>query len=417
MNWQDLHKASTVVDLHTHPALKSIILGVNLSSSKRDFLSRMFDKKFWPLSNRVTFPKMDKGGIDVILSTAYILEQQWIDDISLIRWLFKVFRGVRKKLVDPPYFDATNYMLDEMERQIVIYNNILPISFNVACPQYQTRRVRLASSIADLNQGLKVGDMCVVHSVEGAHSLQGPVAGKISGESSPEIEQELLSNLEHFFNRGVAYLTLAHFYPNHVAYPVFPYPEYSSKMLDWRKATGNWDMNKGLTPMGEKVVEKMLELGILIDLTHCTPNARSKVMEIAAHHHKKNCIIASHMASFDIQRDPINLTNQEIKWIADNGGVIGVILMSYYLSSSNSGLGLKHVENTLNHMINVGGVDVVGIGSDLDGFTDPPDEIVDMSEMPRLTSYLSALGYTSKQLQGILGGNALRVLREGWGKQ
>ena len=71
----------------------------------------------------------------------------------------------------------------------------------------------------------------------------------------------LLCNLEHLFNRGVAYLTLAHFYPNHVAYPVFPYPEYSSKMLDWRKATGRWYMNKGLTSLGEAVVEKMLDLG------------------------------------------------------------------------------------------------------------------------------------------------------------
>ena len=127
--------------------------------------------------------------------------------------------------------------------------------------------------------------------------------------------------------------------------------------------------------------------------------------------------MASHMASFEIQRAPINLSDKEIKWIANGCGVIGVILMSYYLSSSNSGLGLKHIENNINHMINVGGIDVVGIGSDLDGFTDPPDEIVDMSEMPRLTSYLLALGYTDKQIQSILGGNALRVLRESWGKQ
>lgn len=410
MNWQTLHEEATVVDLHTHPALKAIILSINLNSSKRDFLSRRFDKKFWPLSNRVTFPKIDKGGVDVILSTAYILEQQWINDISLIRWLFKIFRGVRKKLVDPSYFDATNYMLDEMERQITLYNDSSP----------RIRKVRLADSVAELNSGLEAHDICVVHSVEGAHSLNGAAEGKtLEDKNLPDavaIEEVLLQNLEHLFNRGVAYLTLAHFYPNHVAYPVFPYPEYSSKMLDWRKATGNWDMNKGLTPIGEKIVEKMLELGMLIDLTHCTPNARAKVMDIAAHHRKKSCIIASHMASFDIQRDPINLTDKEIKWIADNGGVIGVILMSYYLSSSNSGLGLKHVENNINHMINVGGIDVVGIGSDLDGFTDPPDEIVDMSEMPRLTSYLSALGYTDSQLEHILGGNALRVLREGWGK-
>ena len=411
MSWHELHHTSTVVDLHTHPALKSIILDISLSSSKRDLLSKMFDKGFWPLSNRVTFPKMDKGGVDVILSTAYILEQQWIKDISLIRYLFKIFRGVRRKLVDPSYFDATIYMLDEMEHQIISYNDN---------PKH-TRKVRLANSVTELNNGIEAGDMCVVHSVEGAHSLNGTPEGKTLEDPNlppeKEITEALLHNLEHLFNRGVAYLTLAHFYPNHVAYPVFPYPEYSSKMLDWRKATGRWDMNKGLTTIGEAVVEKMLDLGMLIDLTHCTPKARSRVMEIARHHRKKDCIMASHMASFDIQRDPINLSDKEIKWIGNAGGVIGVILMSYYLSSSNSGLGLKHVENNINHMINVGGIDVVGIGSDLDGFTDPPDEIVDMSEMPRLTSYLLALGYTDKQIQSILGGNALRVLRESWGKQ
>ena len=408
MNWQNLHKESTLVDLHTHPALKAIILEISLDSSKRNWLSRMFDKKFWPLSNRVTFPKMDKGGVDVILSTAYILEQEWIKEISLIRWLFRIFPSVRRAIVDPPYFDATNFMLDEMERQIISYNKKKP-----------SRKVCLADSVSTLNQGLEAGDMCVVHSVEGAHSLNGIEGGKTveDGACADSVEKELLSNLVYLFNRGVAYLTLAHFYPNHVAYPVFPYPEYSSKMLDWRKVTGSWDMNKGLTSIGEKVVERMLELGMLIDITHCTPSARAKVMDIAKHHRKKNCIIASHMASFDINRDPINLTNKEIKWIADNGGVIGVILMTYYLSNSHSGLGLKHIENNINHIINVGGIEAVGIGSDLDGFTDPPDEIVDMSEMPRLTSYLCALGYTKKQMEHILGGNALRVLREGWGKK
>ena len=318
---------------------------------------------------------------------------------------------MRRKLVDPSYFDATVYMLDEMEHQIISYNDN---------PKH-TRKVRLADSVTELNNGIEAGDICVVHSVEGAHSLNGTPEGKTLEDPNlppeKEITEALLCNLEHLFNRGVAYLTLAHFYPNHVAYPVFPYPEYSSKMLDWRKATGRWDMNKGLTTIGEAVVEKMLDLGMLVDLTHCTPKARSRVMEIARHHRKKDCIMASHMASFDIQRDPINLSDKEIKWIGNAGGVIGVILMSYYLSSSNSGLGLKHVENNINHMINVGGIGVVGIGSDLDGFTDPPDEIVDMSEMPRLTSYLSAVGYTDKQIQSILGGNALRVLRESWGKQ
>ena len=69
----------------------------------------------------------------------------------------------------------------------------------------------------------------------------------------------------------------------------------------------------------------------------------------------------------------------------------------------------------------LGGSDIVGIGTDFDGFTDPPDEITDMSELPRLTKYLKCLTkglgkqkYSDDILAKFLGGNALRVLKEGW---
>ena len=74
----------------------------------------------------------------------------------------------------------------------------------------------------------------------------------MSNES--DIETEVLDNLEFFFNRGVAYLTLAHFYPNHCVSPVFPYPEYGMKHMKWREMFGKWDMNEGLTNLGIKVV-------------------------------------------------------------------------------------------------------------------------------------------------------------------
>ena len=90
--------------------------------------------------------------------------------------------------------------------------------------------------------------------------------------------------------------------------------------------------------------------------------------------------------------------------------------MNYWLSPIDSDFGMRHIEQTMNHIINVGGIDAVGIGTDYDGFTDPPDEMVDISELPSLTKYLMALGYSDDQLKAILGGNAMRVLREGWGK-
>ena len=410
MSWENLHKESVVLDWHTHPGIKAIILGSDLNSSKKKPLLKFFERKFWPFSNRVTFPKINAGGVDVLLSTAYTLEQGWIDDIKLIRWLFWLFPSVRKAVVDPTYFDATNCMMDEVERQMAVYNT----------HKDTVRKAILADSVTRLNECLDNGYLCVIHSVEGAHCLNGTEGGRTLEDeimSSPEaIEEELLNNLEHFFNRGVAYLTLAHFYPNHVAYPVFPYPDYAMKHMNWKKAMGKWDMNKGLTPLGEKIVEKMLDLGMLIDIVHCTPKARTRVMEIANHHRKKNCIIASHAGAFEINRDPYNLTDKEIKWIGDNGGNIGVIFMNYWLSPIDSDFGLRHIEQTMNHIINVGGIDAVGIGTDYDGFTDPPDEMVDISELPRLTKYLMALGYSDDQLKAILGGNAMRVLREGWGK-
>ena len=61
--------------------------------------------------------------------------------------------------------------------------------------------------------------------------------------------------------------------------------------------------------------------------------------------------------------------------------------------------------------------DYVGLGTDLDGFTTPPEDLKDASEMPRLTQRMIVEGYSADRINKILGGNALRVLREGWGKK
>jgi len=262
MNWEKLHNESLVVDLHTHPSLKSLLFHRNLSKkTSGKLLASLFKGGFWPFSERITFPRMEEGGVDVMLSTAYILEQGWIDDIKLIKFLFWVFSDVRKKVVDPTYFDATNGMLDEMEEQVKNYRNNLPEG---------ARNISMAYSVTQLLDNIDRGDMSIIHSIEGAHSLNHTEAGRTMDDaimSDPEaIEVELLNNLEHFFNRGVAYITLAHFYPNQVVSPVFPYPDYGLKHLDWKEALGRWDMNEGLTGIGEKVVEKMLDLGMLIEL-------------------------------------------------------------------------------------------------------------------------------------------------------
>ena len=224
MDWKELHQKSTVVDLHTHSMLKAEVLP-NRDLSNRDgkWLSKWCKETFWPFSARATFPKVDEGGIDVLLSTAYVLEQGWIDDISLIEWLLWFTPSVRKKIVDPTYFDATKNMLDGMEKQVDNYNQNLPEG---------NRKMVIASCADDITTSVANGDISVVHSMEGAHCLQGHEAGKtmmdeiMSGDM--EVENEVLNNLEYFFNRGVAYLGLAHFYPNRCLNHSMKYPHHQS---------------------------------------------------------------------------------------------------------------------------------------------------------------------------------------------
>jgi len=409
MGWKQLHDDSTIVDLHSHPSLKASVFHRDLGSTKTKLLSKFFKEKFWPFSGRVTFPKMDKGGVDVLLSTTYVLEQGWIDDMSLVRKLFWLFPSVRKKVVDPSYFDSTNSMMDEMESQISSYND---------SKDEKSRNAKLVTGTEELSEGIAAGDMCIIHSIEGAHSLQGHEAGKIPADeimSHPEaIEEEVLNNLEHFFDRGVAYLGLAHFYPNQCVNPVFPYPEYAATHLKWREILGKWDETEGLTPLGVKVVEKMLELGMLIDISHCTLAARNQIYELVDLHGKSECLLATHVGSFEINPLSYNLQDWELKWMADHGCVVGIIFMNYWISPVDSGMGLKYIERNLQHIINVCGTETAAIGTDFDGFTDPPDEIVDMSELPRITNYLKGLDYRDDIVDKFLGKNALRLLNNGW---
>ena len=73
--------------------------------------------------------------------------------------------------------------------------------------------------------------------------------------------------------------------------------------------------------------------------------------------------------------------------------------------------------HTLKHFLDIGGQDHVGVGTDFDGFTDPPDDLPDASHLPKLTQRLVAEGYSQEIITNIWGQNALRVIREGWGKK
>ena len=410
-------KSYTLVDWHTHLSLKSALFHRDLCKSHS---RRIFSRGFSPLTSRADFPKMIEGGVDVSLSVAYIPEDEWQWDIPPIRWLkWLAPRAWKRIFGSNSYYEATITALQDVEEQAAKHN-----LENKTQDWY--RRVAVCRCYNDVQQALRDKALAIVHAVEGGHSLQGEVCGKQEDDFKyapyREAKEEVMANLLDFKQRGVAYLTLAHFYPNIVSNPVFPYPEYTAKFAKWKSMLGRWDTTQGLTRIGMEVVERCFDLGIIVDLAHSTPMARSQVYALAESNRSESQVIASHTGAYALKNDMYNLEDWEIEWIADNGGVISTILMNYWLVPHHTALGLDHVSKTIEHIARVGGMEATALGTDFDGFTDPPDDVEDMSEIQRITTRLASemksIGvpkYSDKNIKAFLGGNSLRVLRNGWG--
>ena len=384
--WQAIHDNKPVVDLHIHPAMNRLVIKQNLG------LRYVVSRSFNPLAVRASWPRLQDGGYGAILSVIHVPERGLLNDFPIIK-LFRVLRpDLWKKLIAAPYINATLSLLDDLESSV-----------------RESDRVQMARSVTELNailnQPLDQRRIAVVNAIEGAHSLGGP----------DETEDDIFRNLDTLYQRGVAYLTLAHFYPNRVVNPCYPFPEdfanLSTNPNIWR------DLTLGLTKLGERVVERMIELGILIDLSHCTPAARQQVFDIADASGKKVPLVATHVGAYEYNSTPYNLRAWEVKRIARDGGAVGVIFMPYWLVPHGHGQGLNEVARTIEYFVNIAGEDAVGLGTDFDGFTTPPEDLKDASEMPRLTQRLLSDGYSARTICKILGGNALRVLRDGWGKK
>lgn len=408
----DLHRQASVVDLHAHPSFQVSLFRRSLAS-----WAGPAGAAVWPFRPRTSFPKLRQGDVDLLLSALYAPEAPLFEDVPLLKLLRFLKPGVWRGMVSPAYDRATLNALKAMEAQVA----------ESPTPPGE-RPVQLVRSVAELDAIIDRGEdapIAIVHTLEGAHGLQGEVAAKqVQQPVTSEAREEILSNLDAFYARGVALITLAHFYPNYVAAPCFPFPETMLGLSRWREALQRYDPTQGLGPVGEAVVARMAELGMLIDVTHATPPARAQIYQILEASNYRGRVVATHVGVQAINPTPYNLDDWEIRWIADHGGVVGVIFMNYWLMPHETKLGLNYVVRTLQHLVEVGGVDVAALGTDFDGFTDPPDDLLDEAQLPRLTRRLLAAQSSPRQrrfsdeaIGKILGGNALRVLREGWGRK
>ena len=378
-DWEQIHFDSLLVDLHAHPSL-------NVSLFHQTLTSRLYpsSRAFDPFSFRTDFARLQQGGVDALLSVLYAPEKGIFEECRLLQVLRHFMPRVWKKIYARPYFDVTLQLMDEIEKEVEKTHD----------PESGRRLICFAHSARELAEILGEGEerpIAMVHCLEGAHCLGGK-----------------LENLDALFERGVAYMTLAHFFENEVVHPCYPWPETIQKLNCFRGERNVW---LGLKPFGEQVVERMVELGMLIDVSHCTPPARLRVYDIVGN---RAPILATHVGVHEINPDPYNLKDWEIRRIAEGGGMVGVIFMNYWLMPRESHRGLNFIVRTIDHIVNLVGIDHVGIGSDFDGFTDPPDDLKDASQLPRLTQRLLVAGYSPEDIRKILGGNAMRVLMEGW---
>lgn len=386
LDWKRVHRDATVFDLHIHPSMKQQLFSRNLGA--RYFAARTINI----FGVQSSFPRMKTGQYDVFCSVLHVPEKGLLHDFPIIN-VFRVLRpDLWRKLFSPPPFKATIRILEDMETEVA-----------------KSPLVKMAHSVKELDavlaQPAGSRPIAVVHAVEGAHSLGGADAS----------EDGVLRNLEELYQRGVAYITLAHFYPNRVVHPCYPFPE---SMVSLAKNPDLWrDLTQGLTPLGERVVQRMIDLGMLIDLSHCTPTARQQVYDLCEASGKRVPLMATHVGAYDINPSPYNLADWEVKRIARDGGVVGVIFMPYWLMPRESKMGLNFISRTIEHFVNVAGEDAVGIGTDFDGFATPPEDLYNAEQMPRLTERLLVDGHNESRVKKILGDNALRVLREGWGKK
>lgn len=243
-----------------------------------------------------------------------------------------------------------------------------------------------------------------------------------------------LANIKEFYDLGARYITLCHSRNNDIC----------DSSTD-----RNGPEHNGLSDFGRKVVAEMNKLGMIVDVSHISDKAFYDVLEVS-----EAPVIASHSCARAICDSPRNLTDDMLKKLAEKDGVIQVCFVSSFIKPSDpyperdSAMqalqekygsfndltdeemdqarkegaavnkkfprklaSISEMIDHIDHIIDVTGIDYVGIGTDFDGGGALKD-CYDVSQVKNITSELIQRGYTTKEIEKIWGGNFMRVFRE-----
>lgn len=199
-----------------------------------------------------------------------------------------------------------------------------------------------------------------------------------------------IANLKRFKKKGISYITLCHTYNNDLC-------DTSNRVAK------EWG---GLSPFGKEVVKEMNRLGLIIDVSHAGENTFQDVVRLS-----EKPIIASHSGCKAIYNHNRNLSDGQLRALAENGGVIHIYLVDVFLNPNRKEATLDDMLNHLDHAVRVAGINHVGIGTDFDGGGGVAG-CLHAGQLLHITAGLIERGYTEEEIAKIWGGNFLRVMRE-----
>lgn len=246
------------------------------------------------------------------------------------------------------------------------------LEFLVARLGKHSDRIGIARNRAEVERLSQEGKIAAVLAVEGGHALEGK-----------------LKHLRTFRDRGVRLVTLTWNFDN-----------------DLGGASAS-SAQQGLAPFGREVVREMDRLGLIIDVSHASEKTFWDVMETSA-----APVIASHSCVYQLRQHHRNLKDEQITALAEGGGMIGINFYPEHLGPQRQPASVLSVVDQIDHVVRIGGIECIGIGSDFDGIPTTPVGLRNSSQMPNLTCELLRRGYREHQIKRILGGNFLRVFRQ-----
>ncbi|MCL1994206.1 MAG: dipeptidase [Spirochaetes bacterium] len=236
--------------------------------------------------------------------------------------------------------------------------------------------ISFARSYSDLQENEKNGKMSAFLTFEDGRAIDGS-----------------LDKLKMYYDMGIRLITLTWNAKNCFGSPTSDDPQ---------------AMKEGLTDFGHQAVERMNELGMIVDVSHLSDGGFWDVVKTS-----KKPFIASHSNARALSPHRRNISDDMIKALANAGGCAGICFAPQFLDSklSPENSTVKDMVTHALHIKNVGGIECVAIGSDLDG-TKGNLEINDIAKMPLLLDALKKAGFTDAEVEAVAYGNALRVIKE-----